>query len=46
MNTYPYACIFSFPNKYDYVFIFRASQDNNSLDVGANLFIGNLDPVN
>lgn len=26
-------------------FRFQASQDKKSLDVGANLFIGNLDPV-
>lgn len=26
-------------------FLFQASQDKKSLDVGANLFIGNLDPV-
>lgn len=27
------------------IFWFQASQDKKSLDVGANLFIGNLDPV-
>jgi len=27
------------------LFWFQASQDKKSLDVGANLFIGNLDPV-
>lgn len=27
------------------MFSFQASQDKKSLDVGANLFVGNLDPV-
>lgn len=27
------------------LFVIQASQDKKSVDVGANLFIGNLDPV-
>lgn len=32
-------------NCFIFGFGFQASQDKKSLDVGANLFVGNLDPV-
>lgn len=32
-------------NSLIFLFLVQASQDKKSLDVGANLFVGNLDPV-
>lgn len=42
-STQIYIC--TTPIWFSFLFPFQASQDKKSLDVGANLFVGNLDPV-
>lgn len=53
MYSYQYHCVYLQLHTYVRVLIYQsakspvlqASQDKKSVDVGANLFVGNLDPV-